>query len=196
MLKEERVIQGLRDAVNLYKITMMENKTYLDYAGKVRPKYEKMHHKYFERDYLAFEEGNEFNVPIRKQVETLWISDRPFSIVLREKITNQLGIEDTVFHYVIFRKKPIYKWSEFINIPKYRGKPGIYLPFAVLDHMRKNMVLRHAWFVVVFGDGRIYRMKTGGLTDYYMKTIKQKMCINEYGVLQTGIPLELFEEIK
>lgn len=196
--QEKKVIFGLRDAVDLYKAIMARNNVHLNYAGKVRPYYEKMHHKYFERDYAPFEKENDFGVPIRKQAETLWISDRPFAIVLKESIINQLGIEDNVFHYVTFRKKPIHRWSESINVPKYRGKPGIYLPFTVLEHMKKNMVLRNAYLVVVFGGdgGRIYRIKTGELTDYFIKTIKEKMYINEYGVLNTGISMDLFEEIK
>ena len=195
--KKEKVVFGLRDAVDLYKAVMVGKNVYLNYSGKVRPHYEKMHHKYFERDYAPFEEGNDFGVPVRKQAETLWVSDRPFAIVLKESITNQLGIQDNVFHYVTFRKKPIHKWSESINVPKYRGKQGIYLPFTILEHMKKNMVLRNAYLVVIFGDdGRIYRIKTGELTDYFIKTIKEKMYINEWGVLSTGISLELFEEVK
>lgn len=195
-MKMENTISNLREAVTLYRTVMLVSDIYLDQAGIVRPIYEKMDAKYFEREYEAFEAGNEFQMPVRKQAETLWISDRPFAIVLKEEVKNALGMDDYAFHYLVYRKKPIIKWSETINVPKYRSKPGIYLPFAVLKHMQRNMVLRNSFLVAVFADGRIYRAKTGDIADYFIKTIREKMFINEYGVLTTGISMDLFQEVK
>lgn len=184
------MVTNLRQAVSYFTSKMLDKDTYLAYSGKVKAVYDKMDAKYFLKEYQAFEEGNDYgNMPVRKQAETLWISDRPFAIALRHDIKNGLGIDDSEFYYVFFRKRLSFRWSStFNNLNRYKGSGGIYLPFAVLKHIEKNKVQKITKLVLVLGDGRIFVSTYEKVTRFYF-SFNMPLMINEWGVTVTPVPV-------
>jgi hypothetical protein len=174
-------------------------------AGKVKPVVEIMDKKYYEKEYEAYEKGNDHRVLVRKQENNTrynWenpskddTTSKPISIILGKEIKkNGLGIEDEYYFYVIFRKKTLDSWSRSLDIKKYIRTPGIYIPFSILKHIDNQKVKEVSELCLVLGDGRIYTIPSRDLFKYFFKH-KMPLLINAYGQMMTAAPLEIFNRM-
>jgi hypothetical protein len=174
--------------------------------GKVKPVVEIMDKKYYEREYEAYEKGNDHRVLVRKQENNTrynWenpskddTTSKPISIILGKEIKkNGLGISDMYYYYVLFKKKTLNSWARSLGMTKYIRSSGIYIPFSILKHIDNQKVKEFSELALVLGDGRIFTIASRDLFKYFFKH-KMPLLINAYGQMMTAIPLEIMDEMK
>ena len=164
-------------------------------AGEVKPKYELLDNRYYERDYPMNDKTSEYSILVKKQeVIEGTRSENPVAAVLRKEILSPFGFVDDYYFYIIQRKKFTKYWNKNLEIKGYeRGKEGIQIPFAILKHIDRNNAEKLSELDIVLEDGSIYFAPASVLFEFF-RDKKMPIYINAYATMMTGFPKELFKE--
>lgn len=166
--------------------------------------------KFLEREYLANESGLGIVVKqqyqIRESLPEKPILNLPKDVkkkpppsccyILEEQFDNSLGLSDSIFNYVVVRKKLTSHWATSLGLHKYEDRAvGTWCPLLILRHIVDNKKEDQSRLVVVVSDtNQIFTAHGRDLTKFFVKW-GDPVFINNYGEYITGFPIEIFKEL-
>ena len=185
-------INSLREAASFFHNSVVEDKV-LKQAGLIKPRYENLSRKYYNRDHSAGDDSNEYNMYIQKQLPKG--DSRPnIAIVLKEDTVSPLGSPDYHYYVVIYRKKWLNRWSDTLDKPKYSNQLGIYLPIRILDYLEDNGIIQQSELVLVLPDCSIHKAPCNLVHDFIYKKLNRAAFVNAYSQVCSAVAKEIFDQ--
>ena len=194
-------------ALASYRITHphLKNPTY------VKPKIIPLDKKYWDKEHKKDDPDNDFPYTVRKQVgpyprpvyptpeeeyKEQWRTD---AVVLEEYITNNLGMPDTIYHYLLYKPKLNTTWARSLGLKKYGFfSKGFYCPYYILKHIVDTQIEKFAYLIIATpneldtSQTLFYKAPAKPLIQFFMDN-KMPIIMNAYGQQMTAFPMqELF----